>query len=197
METLLKKGTDLWGFEPQYPAPKAVDNNGLSTGEKSNNFSLDKNVNKKQLDKHIKLLKISGLSEKWLYEIRRFIIDYLDSVEWTTDKNKKSCDYLIIRISVLSSKFVLLFNGFLYYLSFRIIKFVGTVMTSIFWYLSLSNRNMNAITFWTDFIKIPSYLKKYIIGWFNKSTFLSSQSLISDMTMVATPYKVTSMGGYQ
>ena len=55
---------------------------------------------------------------------------------------------------------------------------------------------MNAITFWTDFNKISSYLKKYVIGWFNKSTFLSSQNLISDMTMVATPYKVTSMGGY-
>ncbi len=112
-------------------------------------------------------------------------------------KNKQTSDYLFIRIGVLYINFLSLFLCYTSKLSFRIIKFVGTVLTSIFWYLSSSNRNMNAITFWTDFNKIPRYLKKYVIGWFNKSTFFSSQNLISDMIMVATPYKVTSMGGYQ
>jgi integrase len=68
------------------------DKKGQLTVRKNNNFSLDKNVNKKQLDKHIKLLKISGLSEKWLSDIRRIIADYLDYLEWTTDKNK-TLDY--------------------------------------------------------------------------------------------------------
>jgi len=111
-------------------------------------------------------------------------------------KNKQTHNHLFIRIGVLYTNFLFLFLCYISKLSFRIIKFVGTVLASIFWYLSSSNRNMNAITFWTDFNKISSYLKKYVIGWFNKSTFLSSQNLISDMTMVATPYKVTSMGGY-
>jgi hypothetical protein len=73
----------------------ASDKKGLLLGEKNNNFSLNKNVGKRQLDEHIKLLKISGLSEKWLYDIRRFITDYLDYVEWTTDKNK-TLDYLAL-----------------------------------------------------------------------------------------------------
>lgn len=71
----------------------ASDKKWLSKGGKNNNVCLNKNVGKRQLDEHIKLLKISGLSEKWLYDIRRFITDYLDYVEWTTDKNK-TLDYL-------------------------------------------------------------------------------------------------------
>ncbi|VVB60534.1 Uncharacterised protein [uncultured archaeon] len=104
-------------------------------------------------------------------------------------KKKHTHDYLFIRIIVLPTNFSLLFNGFMYYLSFRIIKFVFTVLASIFWCLSLSNRNIKAFTIWTNFNKIPRYLKKFIIGLFKKSTFLSSQKLISDFSIVAIHIK--------
>lgn len=85
----------------------------------------------------------------------------------------------------MSTNFSLLFNGFMYYLSFRVIKFVFTVLTMIFWYISSSNRNLITFTFWTDFNKIPRYLKKYVIGLFKKSIYFFSQRLISDMYKVA------------
>lgn len=61
------------------------------------------------------------------------------------------------------TRIALLFPRFLFYLSFRIIKFVFTVFTIIFRNLSLSNRYMNTTTFWTNFNKISRYLKKFII----------------------------------
>jgi hypothetical protein len=93
-------------------------------------------------------------------------------------KNKKSRDYLSIRIMVLFTSFALLFNRFMFYPCFRIIKFVFAVFTIIFWYLSLSHRYMDTTTFWTHFNKIPRHLKKFIIGLFNKSFCLSSQKLV-------------------
>lgn len=90
-----------------------------------------------------------------------------------------------MRIKVISTKVSLLFRCFLNNLSFRIIKFVFTVFTIIFWHLSLSNRNINTTTFWTNFNKIPCCLKKFIIRLFNKSICLSAQTIISDFCIVA------------
>ena len=79
----------LLRFERKSMAPEATRKNGQATGEKTYNFSVDK----KQLDEHIKLLKISGLSDKWVYIIRYYVTDYLDYTNWTTDK-EKTLDYL-------------------------------------------------------------------------------------------------------
>jgi len=83
----------------------------------------------------------------------------------------------------------MLFNRFMNYLSFGIIKFVATALTSIFWYFSVSNKNLITFTFWANFNKIPRYLKIFIMGLFKKSIFRSSQNLISDFDMVATLIK--------
>ena len=75
-----------------------------------------------------------------------------------------------------------------------IIKFLAAILAFILRYLSFSHGNMNAFTVWTRFIKISCHLKKFIIGWFNKSFFLSFQKLITKLTKVITCYKVRSMG---
>jgi len=80
--------------------------------------------------------------------------------------------------------FSFLFRCLIYFSFLRIVKFLSAILTSIFWYLSFSHRNMNAITAWTYFIKISRYLKKFIIGLFNKSIFLSFQKLISNFSIV-------------
>lgn len=100
-------------------------------------------------------------------------------------KNKQTHDNLFMRIKVIFTKVFLLFKRFFNNLSFWIIKFVFTVSTKIFWRLSLSNRNINTTTFWTNFNKIPSHLDKFIIRLFNKSICISAQTLISDFCIVA------------
>jgi hypothetical protein len=85
----------------------------------------------------------------------------------------------------LSTIVSMLLNRFMNYLSFRIIKFVATVLTSIFWYLSVSNKNLITFAFWANFNKISRYLKIFIMRLFKKSIFRSSQNLISDFDMVA------------
>ena len=85
-----------------------------------------------------------------------------------------------MRIKVIFTKVSLLFRRFLNNLSFRIIKFVFTVSTIIFWRLSLSNRNINTTTFWTNFNKIPSHLNKFIMRSFNKLIFFFYQNSITD-----------------
>ena len=89
----------------------------------------------------------------------------------------------------MSTKVSLLFQRFMYNLSVRIIKFVVTVLTFIFWCLSGSNRNMNTFTFWTNFDKIPCRLKKSIMGLFNKFIFFFYQNLISDFDIVTIHIK--------
>ena len=81
-------------------------------------------------------------------------------------------------------KFSFLFRRLMNYHSLRIIKLVFTVLTSIFWCLSFSNRNMNTFTSWTHFNKILGHLKKYIMGSFNKFIFFFNQNLISDFGIV-------------
>ena len=110
--------------------------------------------------------------------------------------SKKTSDYLSIRIRVFFPLFHFLFIRFISYLSFRIVKFVFTVIAIIFWPLSLSNNNMNTIAFWTNFNKIPRYLKKFIIRSFNKFTIPSSQKLISDSGYCYYPYKGICIGGF-
>ncbi len=112
-------------------------------------------------------------------------------------KTKQIHDYLSIRIMELFTSFALLFPRFLFYRSFRIIKFVFTVFTIIFWNLSLSNRYMNTTAFWTNFNKIPRYLKVFIIGLFNKSFCLSSQNFNTDFDNISLSYKGISLGCYQ
>jgi hypothetical protein len=73
---------------------------------------------------------------------------------------KQTHDYLFIRIRVLSTIVSSLCQRCMYNLSFRIVKFVVTESTFIFWCLSVSGRNINTFTFWTYFNKIPSRLKK-------------------------------------
>ena len=91
---------------------------------------------------------------------------------------KQTHYYLFIRIRVLSTKVIFLFTRCIIYLSFRIIKFVATVSTSIFWYLSFSNSNLNTFTFWTHCNKILSYLTKFIMRSFNKFIFFFYQNSI-------------------
>ena len=55
----------------------------------------------------------------------------------------------------------ILFKCFMFDHSIRIIKFVVTVLTFVFWFLSGSSRNGNTFTFWTNSFKILSNLKKY------------------------------------
>ena len=91
---------------------------------------------------------------------------------------KISSDYLFIRIRVLSTKVISLFLRFINNLSFRISKFIATFSTFIFWFLSVSNRNPNTFTFWTNFKKILTHLKKSIMRSFNKFIFFFYQNSI-------------------
>ena len=86
----------------------------------------------------------------------------------------------IIRIIVMSTKVIFLFTCCMNNLSFRIIKFVTAVVTSIFWCLSFSNSNLHTFTFRTDRNKILSYLTKSIMRLFNTFIFFFCQKLISD-----------------
>jgi hypothetical protein len=104
-------------------------------------------------------------------------------------KPKQTHDYIFIRIRVLPTKIISLFLRCINNLSFRVIKFVATFVTFIFWFLSGSSSNMKIVTFWTNFSKIPCRLKKSIIGSPNKFIFLSSQKLISDFDIVTTHIK--------
>jgi hypothetical protein len=92
----------------------------------------------------------------------------------------KSSDYLFIRIGVLSTKVIFLFVRCINNPGFWIIKFVATVVTSIFWCLSFSNSNLYTFTFGTYCNKIFSHLTKFIVRSFNKFIFFFYQNLISD-----------------
>jgi hypothetical protein len=93
---------------------------------------------------------------------------------------KKPSEYLFIRVRVLSTIVAFLFLRFIRHLGFRIIKFVATVSTFIFWCFSLSTRNPDTFTFWTYCKKILSRLKKSIMMSFNNFIFFFYVNSITD-----------------
>ena len=112
--------------------------------------------------------------------------------------NKKiSSDYLFIRIRVLSTKVISLFVRRIHNPSFRSVKFVFTVLTLIFWCLSLPTRNIFTFTFWTNLNKILSRQKKFIMMLFNHFIFFFYQNLISDFRYYNYIYKEICMRRYQ
>jgi len=111
---------------------------------------------------------------------------------------KKTSDYLFIRIRVLFTNFVFLFLRCISKPSFRIIKFVFTVSTSIFWCPSPSNRNFFTFTFRTNFQKILTHLKKFIMRLFNISIFFYQNSISDfDISNILIPFKEIYIGGFQ
>jgi hypothetical protein len=132
------------------------------------------------------MITVSPLSSIFrpCYELVLFFIN--QSIFWRLSANKKSSDYLLIRIRISFTNFISLFLCFRENQSFRIIKFVATVMTFIFWFLSVSNRNLNTFTFWTNFNKISTHLKKYIIRSSNTFFFFLYQNFIPDFDIVTT-----------
>ena len=112
--------------------------------------------------------------------------------------SKKSSDYLFIRIRVLFTNFIFLFLRCISKPSFRIIKFVFTGLTSIFWCLSPSNHNIFTFTFRTNFQKILTHLKKFIMRMFNKSIFFYQNSISDfDISNILMPFKEIYIGGFQ
>jgi hypothetical protein len=95
-------------------------------------------------------------------------------------KHKQTPEYLSIRISVLFPKVIFLFLCDMNNLCVRIIKFVSTIVTSIFWYLSFSNRDLSTFTFWTHCNKILSNLNVFIMRSFNNSIFFFCQNSNTD-----------------
>jgi len=75
-------------------------------------------------------------------------------------------------------------------------KFVTTVVTSIFRCLSFSNSNLSTFTFWTHCNKILSHLMKFIMRSFNKFIFFFNQNSITDFDIINILIK-KSVGGYQ
>ncbi len=71
----------------------------------------------------------------------------------------------------------------------RIIKFVATVVTSIFRRLSFSDGNLHTFTFWTHCNKILSHLTKCIMRLFNKVIFVSSQNSNTDLDIFTSLIK--------
>jgi len=55
-------------------------------------FSTEK-VSPKTLNEFLKLREIEGLSDKWVYEIEKFVTNYLNFVNWEVDKTK-TLEYL-------------------------------------------------------------------------------------------------------
>ena len=45
-------------------------------------------VEKKDLDKYLSIREIEGLSDVWLYDIRYFLTNYLDSIGWVIDEEQ-------------------------------------------------------------------------------------------------------------
>jgi hypothetical protein len=80
----------------------------------------------------------------------------------------------------MSTKVIFLFLRVMNNLSFRIIKFVATIMTSIFWCLSFSNGDLSTFTFWTNSNKILSHLNEFIMRSFNKFIFFFYQISFTD-----------------
>lgn len=50
-----------------------------------------------QLIEFIKLREIEGLSDTWMYYIRKFITDHLDFVKWKIDKGKTLNYFTILK----------------------------------------------------------------------------------------------------
>ena len=112
-------------------------------------------------------------------------------------KSKKTHYYLFIRIRVLFNNFVFLFLHSIRKPSFRIVKFVFTGFTSIFWCLSPSNHNLITFTFRTNFQKMLTHLKEFIMRLFNKSIFFYQNSNSDfDISNILIPFKEIYMGGF-
>jgi len=108
---------------------------------------------------------------------------------YTRIKHKQTPEYLSIRISVLFPKVIFLFLCYMNNLCVRIIKFVTTIVTSIFWCLSFSNSDLSTITFWTNCNKLLSSLNEFIMRSFNNFIFFFCQNSTTDFDIFSTLIK--------
>ena len=75
---------------------------------------------------------------------------------------------------------IFLFLRFVNNLGFRVIKFIATFQTYIFWCLSSSDIYLNTFTFWANCDKILGYLTIFIMRSLNEFIFFFFQNSIAD-----------------